>query len=219
MNDLYLPVKQVPTLQEVLEDIGPLPPEAVFMGVSDDGLPVLFNVLDNNISNILIWKGELDILKVIAEYIVITQKGDRRHTDVEFLVITSKPKEWEFLINKSNHIKNTPCIGVVPMWTTEAEDLLLSLASWSSSNVTSKRSVLVLVDDMVKAVNEMNYDAILSLKYIMMNGAKRRVFIMGLMKSYLPGEIFVPKLSYENGIYSFLEGERLVNSWVPKTEI
>ena len=40
------PVPARPTISEVLTEFGPMPPEALFLGVASDGLPVLLNLHD-----------------------------------------------------------------------------------------------------------------------------------------------------------------------------
>ena len=40
------PAPALPPLNEVLAEFGPMPPEALFLGVASDGLPVLLNLHD-----------------------------------------------------------------------------------------------------------------------------------------------------------------------------
>jgi hypothetical protein len=40
------PTPALPSISEVLNEFGPMPPEALFLGVASDGLPVLLNLHD-----------------------------------------------------------------------------------------------------------------------------------------------------------------------------
>lgn len=147
-------ISRTSTLEEILDTVE-FPSNAVFMGVAEDGNPVLFDVLNPSSPNILIWNGSVDILKVIAEYIMRIQKGTRRKTDVEFLVLTSDPDKWKFLYQmKAEEMKQTPCIAVAPLWSDLADQLIMSLSSWIHESKKSTKTVLVLVDDVVRLQGE-----------------------------------------------------------------
>ena len=81
------------SVRNSLRDIGPLPEEAVFLGVAHDG-PVLMNVKDRRAPNILVWdrtpKQGLQILKVVSEYLL----GRKSKTPIEFMVLTRFPEDW-----------------------------------------------------------------------------------------------------------------------------
>lgn len=166
------------SLEEIMDTVE-FPENAVFMGVAEDGLPVLFDVLDEKVPNILIWQGRVDILKVIAEYIMRVQRGNRRKTDIEFLILTSNPDHWKFLYNMSpTAMQQTPCIAVALIGSDLADQLILTLASWVNGAKKAGKTVLVLVDDVSKMF-DMDFNVVQNMKYILHNGGRRSVFVIG----------------------------------------
>src|SRR6266508_2990455 len=64
------PVPDLPPLSEVLSGFGPMPQEALFLGVASDGLPVLLNLYDPVPGPMLIGgdagTGKTRLLQIIA---------------------------------------------------------------------------------------------------------------------------------------------------------
>jgi len=118
------PTPALPSLNEVLADYGPMPPEALFLGVASDGLPVLLNLHDPVPGPILIsadpGAGKTALLQTIA-----LATGKMHQPDnVQFGVLTNHPDEWSGMENIPNNV------GVFPLYNQSAEDFILSLASW-----------------------------------------------------------------------------------------
>ena len=208
-----------PTLEEVLEDIGPLPSEALFIGMAEDYLPMMVNVRDNNTPNILIWNGETSFLKMVAEFIM--NRDIREHQEIEFVVFTNNTEEWKFLAKETNFKKNSPCIGVIPFWDSLADQVLLGLASWIHQGVKPNHSVVVLIEGVENVIN-MDLDAKQNFNYIFLKGKDRRVFAIGTapMGIDLRGlqDVFTYQGEYKNTSdrYEFPEGNRKIKVWLPK---
>jgi len=159
----------LPPLNEVLAEFGPMPPEALFMGVASDGLPVLLNLHDPIPGPILITgdpgSGKTALLQTIA-----SAAGKTHHAEeLQFGVLTSHPDEWSALENIPNNV------GTFSLYNTSAEDFILSLASWAHGNKTSQQSVLLLLDDLEIASN-IDFDARQNLRWLLLRGPARRVW-------------------------------------------
>jgi hypothetical protein len=163
------PVPALPPLSDVLTEFGPLPPEALFLGVASDGLPVLLNLHDPIPGPLLITgdagTGKTGLLQII------TRAAGRIHQpqELQFGVLTSHPDEWNAFENIPNNV------GVFPFYHQSAEDLILSLASWAHENKTSRQSVLLLLDDL-EAASNLNFDARQNLRWLLLRGPARRVW-------------------------------------------
>src|SRR5919112_3447774 len=134
------PTPALPSLSQVLADYGPMPQEALFLGVASDGLPVLLNLHDPVPGPILITAdpgaGKTKMLQTIA-----LAAGQLHHPEnLQFGVLTNHPDEWNGLEQIPNNV------GILPLHNKSAEDFILSLASWAHSNKTSQQSVLLLLD-------------------------------------------------------------------------
>ncbi|HET9589378.1 MAG TPA: NACHT domain-containing protein [Anaerolineales bacterium] len=163
------PVPALPPLSEVLFQFGPMPPEALFLGVASDGLPVLLNLHDPIPGPLLIMgdagTGKTNMLRIIC------QAAGKMHQpqDLQFGVLTSHPDEWNVIEDIPNNV------GVFPLYHESVEDFILSLASWAHDNKTSRQSVLLLLDDL-EAASNLNFDARQNLRWLLFRGPARRVW-------------------------------------------
>lgn len=158
-----------PPLSEVLTEFGPMPQEALFLGVASDGLPVLLNLHDPVPGPILITgdagTGKTGLLQTIASAAGKMHQSE----ELQFGVMTNHPEEWNGLEQIPNNV------GVFPLYHRSSEDFILSLASWAHGNKTSQQSVLLLLDDLEAATN-MDFDAKQNLRWLFLRGPARRVW-------------------------------------------
>lgn len=163
------PVPPQPQLSEVLAEYGPMPREALFLGVASDGLPVLLNLHDPVPGPLLIMgdagAGKTNLLQIVARAAGIMHQPE----DLQFGVLTSHTEEW----NAFDRIPNN--VGVFPLYGNSSQDFLLSLASWAHDNHSSKQVVLLLLDDLEVAAN-LDFDARQNLRWLLLRGPARRVW-------------------------------------------
>ena len=159
----------LPPMSEVLTEFDPLPPEALFMGIASDGLPVLLNLHDPVPGPILIagdsGTGKTALLQTIA----VAAGRTHQPEELQFGILTSHPNEWSATENISNNV------GIFSLHDRSSEDFILSLASWAHSNKTSQQSVLLLLDDLEIASNT-DFDARQNLRWLLFRGPSRRVW-------------------------------------------
>jgi len=163
------PAPVLPPLSEVLNEFGPMPPEALFLGVASDGLPVLLNMHDPIPGPILI-TGDPGTGKTALLHTIATAAG-RMHSpeELQFGALTNHPDEWRVLEGVPNNV------GVFPFYNRSSEDFILSLASWAHGNKTSQQSVLLLLDDL-EAASNLDFDARQNLRWLLLRGPARRVW-------------------------------------------
>ena len=163
------PIPAQPNLSQVLSDFGPMPNEALFLGVASDELPVLLNLHDSIPGPLLIigdpGSGKTALLQIIAS---AAEKMHKTET-LQFGTVTNHPDEW----NGFDHIPNN--IGTFPADHRASEDFILSLASWAHGNKSSKQSVLLLLDDL-ETVSGMDIETVQNLRWIFFRGPTRRVW-------------------------------------------
>ena len=164
-----VPVPLAPALESVLDEIGPMPREALFMGVASDGLPVLLNLHDPAPGPILVagdpGAGKTAFLQNIARGV------EQMHTpgEVQFGVITAFPDEWEGFADFPH------CAGVFPFYHSSAIDFLYSLSGWAHSNQGGGQSVILLLDDL-ENMQQVDFDARQTLRWLLLRGPARRVW-------------------------------------------
>jgi hypothetical protein len=159
----------LPPLSEVLNEFGPLPTEALFLGIASDGLPVLLNLHDPVPGPILIagdsGTGKTALLQTIAA----ATKRTHQPEELQFGALTSHPDEWSTFEDIPNNV------GTFSLHDRSAEDFILSLASWAHGNKSSRQSVLLLLDDLEVASN-LDFDARQNLRWLLLRGPARRVW-------------------------------------------
>jgi len=163
------PTPARPSLNTALADFGPMPPEALFLGVASDGLPVLLNLHEPLPGPILVaadpGAGKTALLQTVALAAGQMHQSD----DVQFGVLTNHPDEWSGMQEIPNNV------GIFPLYNQSSEDFILSLASWAHGNKTSRQSVLLLLDDLEAALN-LDFDARQNLRWLLLRGPARRVW-------------------------------------------
>lgn len=163
------PLPAQPTLSRVLAGFGPMPDEALFLGVATDELPVLLNLHDPVPGPLLIagdpGTGKTALLQIIARAAEKMHRGE----DVQFGALTSHPDEWSGFEESPNNV------GVFQVHNRSSEDFILSLAAWAHGNKSSRQSVLLLLDDL-EAVTNMDMGTVQDLRWLLLRGPSRRVW-------------------------------------------
>ncbi|HKY53270.1 MAG TPA: NACHT domain-containing protein [Anaerolineales bacterium] len=158
-----------PTLSEILEEIGPLPREALLLGMASDGLPILLNLYDSHPGPLLVI-GEAGAGKtVFLQTVACSATQTHEANDLQYGVITNHAEEWE------NIEETAHSVGVFPVDHSNARDLILSLASWAHTNKNTRQSVLLLVDSLEEVAN-LEMDAVQSFRWLLLRGPSRRVW-------------------------------------------
>ncbi len=163
------PVPANPPLSDILAEYGPMPSEALFIGVASDGLPMLLNLHDSVPGPLLAigdaGSGKTNLLQVIARAAGIMHEPG----NLQFGVLTNHPEEWSAFERIPNNV------GVFPFYANSSQEFILSLASWAHGNKTSAQSVLLLLDDLEAATN-LDFDARQNLRWLLLRGPARRVW-------------------------------------------
>jgi hypothetical protein len=192
-------------LDRVLAEIGPLPREALFLGIASDGLPVLLNLHDPHPGPMLVigeaGAGKTAFLQTIARAVIQTHKD----SDVQFGVITKQTEEWEGLEKTSHQV------GVFDVNHSAAQDLILSLASWAHSNKNGKQSVLLLVDDL-ESIARLEFDALQNFRWLLLRGPARRVWPLITMNAERYGQVLTWIEIFRTRIFGRIENRRVAEA-------
>jgi hypothetical protein len=145
-GEWFDPFAAMPVLEDILEEIGPLPENTVFFGQAEDGLPVLLNLQNATPGAILITAdsgaGKTHLLKIIAQYVISAYSSK----EIQFVVVTNHAAEW------NNFVGFPHCVGIFSPQQTGVAHLLQSLAAWMDAPGNKHQSVLLLIDGMEEAL-------------------------------------------------------------------
>lgn len=199
------PMAAAPTLNQILAEIGPLPREALFLGVASDGLPVLLNLYDPIPGPILFTSdagaGKTAFLQFIARGLAQTHKS----SDVQFGVITDHPDEWEDIEETFHRV------GIFSNHQASAEEFLLSLASWAHSNKSTKQSVLLLIDDL-ESIAELDFEALQSFRWLLLRGPSRRVWPIVTMNAGRYGQVLSWVPIFRTRVFGQIKTKRVASA-------
>jgi hypothetical protein len=141
-----IPSLERPLLKNVLKEIGPLPNEALLLGLADDDLPVLLNLWDPVPGPVLVagdsGSGKTELLRMSTSFVVCTHQSH----EIQYGVITARPYEWESSADYPH------CVGVFSTQDTGATNFIRALVAWTEMNRNSRQSILLLVDELVDLI-------------------------------------------------------------------
>jgi len=156
-------------LSVVIADTSPFPQEALFLGLAEDGLPVLLNLYDPIPGPILITgdrgSGKTSLLQMIARAAELLHSP----SEVQYGVITQYPNEW------ANFPSNQNNAGVYTTQDNATHELLQSLVTWAHNNKSDGQSILLLIDDL-EAMTKLDQLAEQNLRWLLLRGPSRRVW-------------------------------------------
>lgn len=155
----------VQSVTEYLKELGPMPTEALLLGKCTDGLPLLLNLHDPEPLSVLMIS-QFDTLFLSSISVAIESANEK----ISYGVITDRPDYWQWV--------GSPCVGVFSAHHRSAEDFILSAASWAHGNKSSKEVVILLLDNFSKWYEQMEMDAIQNLRWLLMRGSARRVWVI-----------------------------------------
>ncbi len=199
LDSRLTPVPLAPALDEVLDEIGPMPREALFLGIAPDGLPVLLNLFDSTPGPILVagdpGAGKTAFLQNIARGV------ERMHPpeDVQFGVITAYPDEWECFVDIPHSA------GVFPVYHPSAMDFLYSLSSWAHTNKGGQQSVVLLLDDL-ESMEQVDFDARQTLRWLLLRGPARRVWPVVTVNAERPSQVETWLEAFRTRVFGHTEG-------------
>ncbi len=177
-----LPAAGLPSLKSVLADAGSMPDKALFLGLAEDGLPVLLNLYDPIPGPILITGDQTSGKTLLLQ--MIARAAEYLHTasEVQYGVITAHPDEWtQFQKSKTN-------TGIYSVESDSTRELLQSLVTWAHNNKGDQQSILLLIDNL-EEVLKLKDQAEQNLRWLLLRGTSRRVWPIITLNAGRAGEI------------------------------
>jgi hypothetical protein len=157
------------SLQQALKEIGPLPEEALFLGLAEDGLPVLLNLWDPAPGPILVagdaHAGKTGLLQTLSRSAVATHDAD----EIQYGVITEHPDQWEA------DARYPHCIGIFSTGQRSVTDFIQALALWIKLKHSNRQSILLVIDGLEDFLSS-NSGLAHGLQHILMYGPAKRIW-------------------------------------------
>ena len=163
------PVPGLPTLASVIADASPLPREALFLGLAEDGLPVLLNLHDPIPGPMLICADKTSGKTAFQQMIIRGVEMLHTPDDVQSVIITQHPDEWEKFQGRPN------TAGIYATQEDTTQKLLQSLVAWAHNNRGDGQSILLLIDDL-ESLTKIDQATEQNLRWLLLRGPSRRVW-------------------------------------------
>jgi hypothetical protein len=191
-----------PALSKIITEIGPLPREALFLGIASDGLPVLLNLHDPAPGPMLVvgekGAGKTNFLQSVVRSLVQTHHAN----DLQYGIISSCPDEWGEIVNTSHRV------GIFSTNDSSTQDLILSMASWAHENRNSRQSVLLIVDDL-EAIAKLEFDSLQNFRWLLARGPSRRVWPIVTLDADRYGQVLSWIPIFRTRIFGCIQNERV----------
>lgn len=163
------PAPGLPTLRSTIADASPLPNTALFLGLADDGLPVLLDLYDPIPGPLLIVadeaSGKTSFLQMIARATELLHNP----FDAQSAIITQYPDEWK------NFQDSQSVVGIYTTQEDAIRELLQSLVTWAHNNKENTQSILLLIDDL-EAVTKLDLQTEQNLRWLLLRGPSRHIW-------------------------------------------
>lgn len=193
------------TLSDVLSGLGSLPPEALFLGIASDGLPVLLNLHDPHPGPMLVagdaGSGKTTFLQTVAHS--IAQTHDPNNT--QFGVITNYPDEWESVKTFPHHA------GTFAVGHSNAHDFIQSVTSWAHSNRNTHQYMLLLVDDL-ESVASLEPQTVRDFRWLLLRGPARRVWPIVTLNASRYGRVILWLQSFRTRVFGHIDNRRVAEA-------
>ena len=164
-------------LAKVLDEVGPFTEDTLFIGIADDGLPILLDLEDTDTGSMLFIgdrkAGKNPQLKTIAAALEFTHTPEQ----IKFAVITDDPNRWRDLQDSPN------LINIFSYYSPGTPSFLEGLVNWTSVNRNSSQVIVLLIDN-VNHMIHMPPDARENLSWLLRYGAEHKVRIFATLETH-----------------------------------
>ncbi len=163
------PMPDMPSLTSVLADASPLPREALFLGMAEDGLPVLLNLNDPIPGPILIAGDQASGKTAIIQMIARAAELLHSPSEIQYGIITQYPQEWTgFQENQIN-------MGIYSAQDKNTQELLQSLFNWAHNNKGEEQSIVLFIDSL-ESMKNLDPQTEQNLRWLLLRGPSRHVW-------------------------------------------
>lgn len=210
-NTVSIPA--IPSLAEMLKQIGRLPKNSLFFGCTEDDLPVLLDLRNSAPGPILIsgdaGAGKTNLLKVITQF--ATLKYDAH--EIQFGVITDHPEEWK------DRAAFPHCVGIFSMHEKGTANFIRALEAWTNLRRRNNESVLLLIDDL-DAFAHWNSSLIQEMHNILLHGPEKQIWTIATFNPKQHGCADVWLKYFHTQVFGYTNSLAIVgDTGMPETRI
>ena len=194
----------LPSLSEVLAEYSPLPQSALFLGLAEDGLPVLLNLRDPSPGPILIAgdskSGKTALLKNMARAV----DHIHRPNDVKYTILTEHPDEWKGFEKSEN------CEGILSFQSSDTMRYIATLVEWGYKNKNNRLSLLLLIDglDAITRIEDLHQQ----LRWLLLRGPAHSIWPIVTLNAQQADGIKLWLEAFRTRLFGYIQNESAVES-------
>lgn len=156
------------SIMYLLKQYRNIPDRTAILGVCDDGLPVLLDLADPTPGSLVIASAELTGVKQLLDLALITTLSRSTRQDVEVLIVTRAPEEWEvFRQYPGGHQ-----VDILPVYERRSGSAILNLCKDLDQRMNGRSDDIIklfILDDL-NQINHIGFDVRINFQWLVKEG-------------------------------------------------
>jgi len=175
IQDFQIPRAKLMSCREFLFKYHNLPAQTAGLGICDDNRPLLFDLAKPDAGPLLV-VGDHECGKTrLLQFMVRTAIAWNNPAEVKYLVISTKPEEWD-----TSSLGGSPeyCAGLFGDYEDMATRMINRMAFLVEQRLSGRQNgpaILLMIDDLL-GVEQMDFEARLNLEWLLHHGPAMQVW-------------------------------------------
>lgn len=164
------------SIAQLLKQYRNLPDRTAILGVCDDGLPVLLDLADSTPGSILIGAAELTGVKQLLDLALITTLSRSTRQDVEVLVVSRAPEEWEVF----GQFPGGHRVEILPVYERRSGSAILQLCKNLDQRMNGRpdETIRLFILDDLNQINHIDFDVRVNFQWLAKEGPRFGIWTM-----------------------------------------
>ncbi|MBV6395850.1 MAG: hypothetical protein HFACDABA_01436 [Anaerolineales bacterium] len=163
------PPQTQPNFDAVTRGVGNLPAGALFLGMADDGLPVLLDLFDGSPGPLLIVGDERAGKTLLLKTLARTAAEIYAPHEIQIGIVSSDKTDW-------TELESLPhCAEVNAFSENDSQELVAALYDWAHQDARAGLAVLFLVDGF-DCIGQWDEATRTHLRWLLLRGPSRRIW-------------------------------------------
>jgi len=198
------PLPTQPDFGTLVRELGDLPAGALFLGMADDGLPVLLDLFDGSPGPLLIVgdekAGKTSLLKMLA------RTATEIHTphEIQIGIVSSDKQDWAELESLPH------CAEVNTFSENDSQELVAALYDWAHQKDRAGLAALLLVDGF-DCIGQWDETTRSCLRWLLLRGPSRRIWPILTLNAARVGDVKEWLSLFRTFIYGRVSNEIFAN--------
>jgi GTPase SAR1 family protein len=177
---------QTPTLAEVLDELGDLPPFTVVIGLAEDGLPILLNLEEPETGALLVVGDPLCGKTSLLNMFIRSACTTNPPRSLRFCCISTRPEEFY------SHKTLPHCYKIVSAYSEDALktiEELVGIAEQRKYGRYGDEAIILVIDDLPGTIEQIGVDGMNLLRWLVEHGAYSKIWTTASLDTSQTGRL------------------------------